>query len=147
MRWSWFNALGICPLGPVATVGARSAPLQPWVTASGQANARWRAGQHGISRAGLSLDSARPFGERRLAVTGGAETRRPARDPRRTPEVPGEASPLRGLALEVGDLVGLTVGASLRAAQFILGLTLALLRLAFAPEFGIPGDVARRLLD
>lgn len=54
---------------------------------------------------------------------------------------------LRGLALEVGDLFGLFLGALLVLGQLLLGLSLSLLLTAFAPQRRVVGEVAGGLLD
>src|SRR4051794_39380941 len=54
--------------------------------------------------------------------------------------------PLRGLALEVGDLVGLGVGLLLRAPELVLGVALALLLLALAAQPGVVRQVTCSLL-
>src|SRR3954468_13171285 len=53
---------------------------------------------------------------------------------------------LVGLALQIGDLVGLGVGLLLRAAELLLGLALALLLPALAAQTGVIRQVACSLL-
>src|SRR6476660_10233838 len=57
-----------------------------------------------------------------------------------------EYDPELGLALEVGDLVGLVVGALLMAGHLILGLALALLPPTLAAQRRIARQVACSLL-
>src|SRR4051794_29805242 len=64
---------------------------------------------------------------------------------------PRPAAPIRrrrrsGLALEVGDLVGLGVGLLLRAVELVLGLALALFLPSLALQRTVVGDVAGGLL-
>src|SRR3954465_8120926 len=51
-----------------------------------------------------------------------------------------------GLTLEALDLLGLALGALIGGGQLFLGLALALLALAFAPELSVAGQVPGRLL-
>ena len=53
---------------------------------------------------------------------------------------------LRGLALQVGNLVGLRVGAPLVARELLLGLAFALLLASLSVQGAVAGEVAGGLL-
>ena len=62
------------------------------------------------------------------------------------PARPRRFAALGGLALQVGDLLGLRVGALLVARELVLGLALALLLASLAAQRRVVGDVAGGLL-
>src|SRR5262249_59394421 len=75
----------------------------------------------------------------------------PSRAGRRSARAPAAPRGIRprspsGPALEVGDLVGLAVGPVLGVGELVLGLALALLAAALAPQLRIVGEVAGGLL-
>src|SRR4051812_7779987 len=87
----------------------------------------------------LTRPRSRRCGRSRSASTRWRRRLQPA--PRRS-----SAALRSGLAFEVGDLVGLGVGAVLRAVELLLGLALALLAAPLLAQARVIGQVARSLL-